>query len=98
MNALIPAFWQAADLWGSSIWRATWQGAVVLAAAWTIARWCTFLSPRVICWIWRLACLKILVALVWIQPLDLAWLPARAEPKTFDASAAAESETAGRRG
>ena len=80
MNAWIPAFWQAADAWGASIWRATWQGAIVLAAAWAIARWCTFLSPRVVCWIWRLACIKVLVTLVGLQPIDLALLPAQAKP------------------
>ena len=59
------------ELWGASLWRASWQGAIVLALSWAIARWCTGLSPRIVCWIWRLACLKLLVALLWIQPVGI---------------------------
>jgi beta-lactamase regulating signal transducer with metallopeptidase domain/Leucine-rich repeat (LRR) protein len=77
MNALIEAFWQVADVWATSIGWASLVACVAIAAAWAIARWCTFLSPRVVCWIWRLACLKVLLALIWIQPVDLAWLPAQ---------------------
>ncbi len=75
MNAVVPALWQVADVWGQNIWWASLVACVAIAAAWAIARWCMFLSPRVVCWIWRLACLKVLVALVWVQPVDLAWLP-----------------------
>ena len=67
---------QMAESWGANLWRASWQGAIAVAVAWAIARWCTFLSPRVVCWVWRLACLKLLVALFWGQPVDLAFLPA----------------------
>ncbi|HEY1598804.1 MAG TPA: efflux RND transporter periplasmic adaptor subunit [Pirellulales bacterium] len=66
---------QFAELWGASLWRAAWQGAIAIAAAGAIHRWCTFLSPRVVCWVWRLACLKLLVALFWIPPVELAFLP-----------------------
>lgn len=61
--------------WSAGLWRASWQGAIALTAAWAIARFCTSLSPRVVCWVWRLACLKLLVALVCAQPLALALLP-----------------------
>ena len=80
MNALLPAFWQTADAWIANIGWASLVACVAIAAAWAIARWCTFLSPRVVCWIWRLACLKVLLALVWIQPVDLALLPADPDP------------------
>jgi beta-lactamase regulating signal transducer with metallopeptidase domain len=79
MNAVIPAFLQVADTWGASIGRASLVACVAIAAAWVIARWCTFLSPRVVCWIWRLACLKVLLALIWMQPVEIALLPARSE-------------------
>jgi beta-lactamase regulating signal transducer with metallopeptidase domain len=65
-----------ADVWGSNLWRATWQGAIVLAVVWVVARFCTFLSPRVVCWMWRLACIKLLVALVWAVPVNVPLLPA----------------------
>jgi len=64
-----------AAVWGQHLWCASWQGGIFLAVAWAIARWCTFLSPRVVCWVWRLACVKLLVALVWVSPIAIAVLP-----------------------
>lgn len=80
-----------AAVWGPSLWRASWQGGIVLAAAWAIARWCTFLSSRVVCWVWRLACLKLLVALVWITPVQLAVLPPKAPPAPVDVATSAST-------
>src|SRR5580704_4777433 len=57
--------------WSESLWRATLQGGIAIAAAWAITHYCRFLSARVRCWVWRVACVKLLVALVWSQPLDL---------------------------
>jgi beta-lactamase regulating signal transducer with metallopeptidase domain len=71
-----------AKMWGESLWCASWQGAIVVAIAWVIARWCTYLSPRLVCWVWRLACLKLLVSLIWIQPLSIPLLPST----SFDAA------------
>ncbi|HVA50270.1 MAG TPA: M56 family metallopeptidase [Pirellulales bacterium] len=73
-------FLQNFELWGeawiTSLARASWQGAIAIALVWAITRWPRFLSARVACWLWRLACLKLLVALFWIQPLSLPVLPA----------------------
>ncbi len=71
-----------AALWGENMGRASLQGGLAIAAAWGLSRWCRFLSARVTCWIWRLACLKLLVALCcasrWTFPF---WLPNRRRPK-----------------
>ena len=72
-NLLFADTW--AEPWIDALWTASWQGAIVLATAWGIARWCTFLSPRIICWVWRLACIKLLVILFWTQPVTLPLLP-----------------------
>jgi bla regulator protein BlaR1 len=72
MNELIHSI----EAWQPILWRASWQGGLVILAAWAIARWCTFLSPRVTSWIWRLVCLKLLVTLCWTQPVAIAILPA----------------------
>src|SRR5580700_8114534 len=77
MNDILRQLDQWSTLWGPSLWRASLQGGIAIALAWGISHWCRFLSARVRCWIWRLACLKLLVAFVWSQPLDLAVLPAR---------------------
>jgi hypothetical protein len=64
-----------AEVWAASLWRAAWQGSIALGLAWGIARTCTFLSPCIVCWVWRAACLKLLITLVWVQPVSLAVLP-----------------------
>ncbi len=68
------------EAWQPNLWRASWQGGLVILAAWAVARWGTFLTPRVMCWIWRLVCLKLLVTLFWTQPVAIAILPAASGP------------------
>jgi hypothetical protein len=77
MNDLLGQLDQWTALWCECLWRATLQGGIAIAAAWAITHCCHFLSARVRCWVWRMACLKLLVALIWSQPLDLPMLPAR---------------------
>ena len=60
----------------SGLWRASIAGGIVIAVVWIITRSFRFVSPRIACWLWRLAGLKILIALVWTQPISLAVLPA----------------------
>jgi beta-lactamase regulating signal transducer with metallopeptidase domain len=69
--------------WGENMWRASLQGGLAIAAAWVLGRWCRFLSARVTCWIWRLACLKLLFALFLAQPVDLPLLAARPTETVF---------------
>ena len=76
MSDLLHAVELSTEPWGERLLQASWQSAVVLAVAWAIARWCTFLSPRVICWVLHLACLKLVLALLWVEPIGLPLLPA----------------------
>src|SRR5207244_5495734 len=59
------------------LWRACWQGGTVIAlvwgACWSFPRW----SPGVRCWLWRLAYLKLLAALLWVAPVELPLLAAQ---------------------
>jgi beta-lactamase regulating signal transducer with metallopeptidase domain len=64
-----------AAAWSASLLRASWQGGLLIAAAWLLVRCRLGLPPRVACWIWRLADLKLIVALVWAAPLLLPLLP-----------------------
>jgi beta-lactamase regulating signal transducer with metallopeptidase domain len=89
MNELLHSIEPWADAWSANLWRASWQGGLAIAAAWAIARWCKFLSPRVTCWMWRLVCLKLLVTLFWVQPVTIAILPA-AEPPIRTAAIASD--------
>lgn len=65
----------AAASWAEGILRASWQGGAALLLAWLICRFLPRLSPAAKCWFWRLACLKLLFALLWIAPLELPVLP-----------------------
>ena len=59
----------------SPFWRAFWQGGAALALVWCACRLLPGLSPGVRCWLWRLAYLKLFVALAWATPVDLPLLP-----------------------
>jgi bla regulator protein BlaR1 len=62
---------------GEHLWRACCQGGLVLALVWGASRLFPHSSPDVRCWMWRLAYLKLLVALVWGgASMELPVLPA----------------------
>ncbi|HEY2826181.1 MAG TPA: M56 family metallopeptidase [Pirellulales bacterium] len=75
MNHLIEMARPEVGLWVESLGRASVGGAVAIAMVWVIARWCTFLSPRIVCWMWRAVCLKLLIGLIWMGPVRIPILP-----------------------
>src|ERR1700733_15222248 len=91
MSHFIEAAQPWADWWCANLWRASMEGAIAIAVVWIIARWCTFLSPRVTCWMWRAVCFKLLVALFWTQPVAIAILPQKAVATTNGQSAIANT-------
>ena len=58
-------------LWSGNVWRACWQGGAFILLAWLACRWLPTLSARVRHWFWLLACLKLVVGLLWAAPLSL---------------------------
>lgn len=70
--------------WAAAMFRACWQGSLAFLAAWVLCRFLPRLSPRLQCWIWRLAYLKLFVVLFWSTPVNLPLLPppAPAEQRT----------------
>src|SRR5262249_30782647 len=66
--------------WAEVIGRACWQGGAALALAWIMCRALPRLSPRLKCWVWRLAYLKLIAALLWFTPVELPLLVARPTP------------------
>ncbi|HLK60669.1 MAG TPA: M56 family metallopeptidase [Chthonomonadaceae bacterium] len=93
MNASWSAMlsgWTA--LWEASMWRACWQGGVAILLVWALCRALPRLSPRVRCWFWRLAYLKLMVALFWATPIDIPLLHPSALPQVSVAQAAPESD------
>jgi beta-lactamase regulating signal transducer with metallopeptidase domain len=64
--------------WAEAIGRACWQGGVAIAMVWALCRLIPRLPGRIQCWLWRLAYLKLLVALLWAAPLELPVLAPQA--------------------
>ena len=58
-----------AELWATHMFRACWQGGVAIGVAWVICRGFPRIPARVRCWLWRLAYLKLLLALFWTTPV-----------------------------
>jgi beta-lactamase regulating signal transducer with metallopeptidase domain len=72
--------------WAGAVGRACWQGGLAILLVWGLCRLLPRLSGRVQCWLWRLAYLKLLVALLWGAPLCLALLPPPPKPSLPPAS------------
>jgi len=71
---VIGAGWT--DAWSAAMGRASVQGGIALALAWVITRAFARIPPAFKCWVWRVAYLKLLVALWWAAPIPLRVLPA----------------------
>ncbi len=78
MGPTIATLNELAASWSASILRATWQGTLAIMAAGILIRWGPGLPPRVACWVWRMADLKLVVALLWATPVLLPLLRATA--------------------
>lgn len=70
---------ELAEVWSAAMLRATWQGGVLIAAAWALANWRRGPSPRVACWFWRLADLKLFRAQLKIAEAGVKQAQAQAE-------------------
>ncbi|HEX7182196.1 MAG TPA: M56 family metallopeptidase [Thermoanaerobaculia bacterium] len=60
----------------SVLGRASLQGAIAIAAVWAVCRLFPRLPASLRCGLWWLACLKLLVSLIWISPVPVPVLPA----------------------
>lgn len=84
MSEWLPGLDSVTGSWMGALWRAAWEGTLAIALAWLVCRALPHLPPGAQCWLWRLACLKLLVALCWTTPVELPLLPA---PRTPPAAA-----------
>jgi len=88
VNSLLHAMNAASAGWWDALARAAWQGALALALVWIVSRCITAIPAAYKVWLWRLAFIKLLLALVWITPISLAVLPLRQETPLSMASSA----------
>jgi beta-lactamase regulating signal transducer with metallopeptidase domain/Leucine-rich repeat (LRR) protein len=65
------------DTWATTMWRACWQGGLVVLVVWSICRLLPSMPARFQCWLWRLAILKFMVVLLVPWFLNVPLLPAR---------------------
>jgi hypothetical protein len=42
------------DAWATTMWRACWQGGLVVLVVWSICRLLSSMPARFQCWLWRL--------------------------------------------
>jgi beta-lactamase regulating signal transducer with metallopeptidase domain len=70
--------WMVATLLRTSL-----QGALFIAVIWLVCRLVPRLPAGVRCGLWWAACLKLLVGLVWIAPVEVALLPAGSGPQVL---------------
>ena len=75
MNAWIDPLNAFSATWLDLLVRASWQGGIALAVVWIIARFVSRLPSAHKVWLWRLAFLKLLAALIWLSPVALPILP-----------------------
>ncbi|HEY2883569.1 MAG TPA: M56 family metallopeptidase [Pirellulales bacterium] len=88
MNSLLQLAPIAAETLTSRLWRASIEGCVAILVVWTIARLWQSLSPRIVCWLWRLVCVKLLIALLLAKPMVIAVLPPKASQPTAQSASA----------
>lgn len=76
MNPAAFAFWNDGALrWANGVERASVQGGLFVLAVWIVCRVLPRLPPTIRYWLWWLACLKLVVGLVWAVPVALPLLP-----------------------
>ena len=76
MSHWLGALGDISGPWAAAMFRASWQGGLALALAWALCRLFRSMPARLASWLWRLAYLKLLVALAWSVPIDLPVLRA----------------------
>ncbi|HLL55132.1 MAG TPA: M56 family metallopeptidase [Myxococcaceae bacterium] len=80
----------------AALWRASWQGALVMLAVWVLVR--TF--PKLPAWaraaLWWLGCLRLLLGLLGLEPVALRVLPAEPSAPVVPAPAPAVSSVPAR--
>jgi beta-lactamase regulating signal transducer with metallopeptidase domain len=80
MNPFVDSLNSFSADWSAWLWRACWQGAIVIAIAWLLSLALQRSSPWLRSWVWRLAYVKLLLLLVWTSPINVPLLPAPHEP------------------
>lgn len=79
MNAATNGLDAVAADWLRGMGKASWEGSLAFLVAWLLCALLPGVTGNLRCWVWRLAFVKLLVALVLWQPINLPLLKARPE-------------------
>lgn len=63
------------DLLVTQLWRATWQGGIALLVVLLLCHFVRGLPATAKCWLWRLAFLKLVIAGLWLAPIEFHLMP-----------------------
>src|SRR5262245_45732934 len=80
MNELLSLLATSSEFVAAGLWRATWQGAILIPMVWLAERLIPRVPPSVRSWLWRGVYLKLLVALAVPGTIGLPVLPPKAAP------------------
>jgi len=80
MIGLITTFTTLAAEWMRIIGKASAEGALALLIAWLLCALLPGVTGNVRCWVWRLAFLKLVVALLLWQPIEIPLFKPKPEP------------------
>ncbi|MGE0378242.1 MAG: M56 family metallopeptidase, partial [Planctomycetaceae bacterium] len=75
MTALILTINELSAAVLPALWRASWQGGLALLLVFTLCRAMRRMPAQIQCWLWRLAYVKLLIAGLWLAPVELHVLP-----------------------
>jgi beta-lactamase regulating signal transducer with metallopeptidase domain len=93
MIETLSRFDAVAEQWADAMLRACWLGGAAILIAWAITRVVPRLPANARMWLWRLAYLKLLIALIWTAPIELPLLPAAAQLNNPQANQVAAIES-----
>jgi beta-lactamase regulating signal transducer with metallopeptidase domain/biotin carboxyl carrier protein len=74
------------------LYRASWQGGIAAVLVWTVCTIFPRLPGTARSWLWRLVFLKMILAFIWVRPIELALLAPSEIPATQSQTAALISD------
>lgn len=68
MSGALTALNSWSGVWALAVWRACWQGGLVVAAVWLVCRCAPRLPIALRCWLWWVASFRLLITCLWAGP------------------------------
>lgn len=92
----LGSFETLSGLWAARMWQACWQGLLFAAVIWGVCSLARRLPASARCWLWWLACLKLVVVLLGVGAVPLRVLSPGAAPNGLSAMFGWDTAPSGR--